>query len=227
MEQTKKRPRRRSLIHESCLNTSAYGLSRVARSKTIFGRLFWLISFVSFTAVMIYFIVGAILAYLKYPTKIDVTYVNPWPQHFPAFSLFNLSPIRSDQVIDSLLNYSHASNWTNTSGTATLSGFDANFIYDFTIDRINRNESVEPFFYSLSSMLHSCSFNGQPCSSVDFIRFTSSSYGLCYTFNAKIRNSSASLLRSVGQHGGDGILSLGIYLHSHQNIPQLTDCEYL
>ncbi|UJR19889.1 hypothetical protein I4U23_023022 [Adineta vaga] len=224
MEETKNRHgRRRSIIRDSCLNTSAYGLSRVARSSSMLGRFFWLISFLGFTAVMIYFIVRAILAYFQYPTKIDVTYVNKWPPYFPAFSFCNLSPLRSDRIIDPLLNYSNAFNWTNRNGTPTISEFNASSILDFSIDQLNRNKSVESFMFSLSSMLHSCVYNNQPCSTSDFILFTSASFGLCYTFNAKMKNSSTDNIRLIRQNGGEGTLSLGIYVHSHQYVPQLTD----
>ncbi|CAF0954640.1 unnamed protein product [Adineta ricciae] len=217
------RRRRRSIIHESCLNTSAYGLSRVARSTDILSRFFWLISFTGFTATMIYFIVRAILAYFEYPTKIDISYVNKWPNYFPAFSLCNLSPVRSDEIIGLLINYSNMSNGTNANGTVDINQFSVALIYDFIVDRMNRNQPIGSFLFSLPVMLQSCSFNNRPCSLSDFVLFTSSLYGFCYTFNAKMKNSSNSTLRLAGQYGGDGILSLGIYLHSHQYVPQMTD----
>ncbi|CAF1353771.1 unnamed protein product [Rotaria sordida] len=87
---------------------------------------------------------------------------------------------------------------------------------------------MEPFFYSLSSMLYTCTFNSQPCSAADFISFTSSTYGLCYTFNAKLKNSSNNSVRYGHQNGGTGKLNLGLYVHSHQYVPHVEDseCEY-
>ena len=72
MKPGSERPRSRSLLHDSCLNTSAHGLSRVARSESILNRLFCQVSFVSFTDVVIYFIVQAMITYFQYPTKRDV-----------------------------------------------------------------------------------------------------------------------------------------------------------
>ncbi|CAF3589723.1 unnamed protein product [Rotaria sordida] len=82
---------------------------------------------------------------------------------------------------------------------------------------------MEPFFYSLSSMLYTCTFNSQPCSAADFISFTSSTYGLCYTFNAKLKNSSNDNVRYGHQNGGTGKLNLGLYVHSHQYVPHVED----
>ena len=49
-----KRPRRRSIIREFCLNTSTHALPSIARSESIHNRLFWSISFLAFLAIMIY-----------------------------------------------------------------------------------------------------------------------------------------------------------------------------
>lgn len=40
MEQKEKRRRRRSIIRNFCLNTSAHGLPGIARSQSIWNRLF-------------------------------------------------------------------------------------------------------------------------------------------------------------------------------------------
>ncbi|CAF0991743.1 unnamed protein product [Rotaria sordida] len=224
MEGEKKRDGRRiSIIREFALNTSTHALPGIARSESIHNRVFWSISFISFTAIMIYFVVEAILAYFEYPTQMNVSYNSEWPQYFPAFSLCNASPFRFDRFIEPFLNFTNTHNLTNTNDTTTLSALQASYLWNFIVDRINRNESMEPFFYSLSSMLYTCTFNSQPCSAADFISFTSSTYGLCYTFNAKLKNSSNDSVRYGHENGGTGKLNLGLYVHSHQYVPHIED----
>ena len=65
----KTRPRRRSILREFCLNSSAHGLAGVVRGKSIYNRAFWLISFTAFAGAMIYFVIQAIIAYFDYPTN--------------------------------------------------------------------------------------------------------------------------------------------------------------
>ncbi|CAF1069438.1 unnamed protein product [Rotaria sordida] len=90
-------------------------------------------------------------------------------------------------------------------------------------NKINRNESLKPLFYPLSSMLSTCSFNVVPCLETDFLPFISSTSGLCYTFNAKLKYSNNDSIRYGNKNGGDGNLKLGLYVHNHQYVPYVRD----
>ncbi|CAF3373796.1 unnamed protein product [Rotaria sp. Silwood1] len=72
-------------------------------------------------------------------------------------------------------------------------------------------------------MLMSCFFNGVPCKSTNFITFESPSYGGCYAFNAMMKNLPNGGTRDSNEGGGDGILELRLYAHSHQYVPNLSD----
>ncbi|CAF4828666.1 unnamed protein product [Rotaria sp. Silwood1] len=72
-------------------------------------------------------------------------------------------------------------------------------------------------------MLYTCSYNSQHCSAADFISFTTSAYGLCYTFNAKLKKDSVNSIRYGNENGGDGRLELGLYVHSNQYVPYFVD----
>jgi hypothetical protein len=216
---------RLSIIREFSSNTSAYGLPEIARSESKHNLIYWSIALSAFTGFMIYFIVRAILAYLDYPTQIDLSIDAEWPQHFPAFSFCNVGAIHFDQFIGPFLNYTNTLNWTDTNDTTTLTLYQIGFVADFVRDTLNRNESMEPFFYQLSSMLYSCSYNSIQCSIADFIPFITSTYGLCYTFNAKLKNGSDSSIRYGNEYAGEGKLELGLYVHSHEYVPYLVDSK--
>ena len=214
--------RRASIIREFCLNTSTHGLPGIARSQSTPNRFFWCISLLSFTGFMLYLIITAILAYLAYPTKIDIDIVGEWPQIFPAFSLCNLGIIRFDQFIGPFINYTNTLGITNTNDTSIITPYQALYIGAFMRYETAQNRSMDPFYFSLSSMLHKCIYNGQQCSAADFIQFTTGTYGLCHTFNARLMNSS-SKIRFGNDNGGDGRLELSLYLHSHQYLPYMND----
>lgn len=215
-----------SIIQEFSQNTTAHGLPGIVRSQSIHNRVYWSIALISFTGFMIYLIIQAILNYFEYPTYMDLSIDSEWPQHFPAFSLSNFGAIRLDQLAGPLLNYTNTLNLTNTNDTTTLFPDQLSSIFNFVRDTLNSNGSMEPFMFSLSSMLYSCLYNSVPCSHTDFTPFITSAYGLCYTFNAKLKNESEDSMLYGNEYGGIGKLELGLYVHSHQYIPYLIDSKY-
>ncbi|CAF0987730.1 unnamed protein product [Rotaria sp. Silwood1] len=212
--------RRRSLVREFCLITSIHGLPGAARSTNILNFIFWSLSFICFMGFLVYFVVTAIQAYFQYPTKIDVTYERQYPQYFPAVSICNASPIRYDTFIGAFLNYTYPN---NTNNITTISSNDSSNVFNFLIDATNKNQLLDSYFFSLTSMLYSCTFNSVPCSAADFISFTSPTYGQCYTINAKLKNSTNSNIRYTNENGGIGVLQLGLYVHSHEYLPYVND----
>ena len=211
-----KQSRRRSIVREFSSNTSAHGIPGIARSQSIHNRMFWSISFIFFTTIMTIFVVQTIIDYFEYPTNIDVKITSEWPQSFPAISLCNVSPLRSDRFYEVVLNHIAALNLTNSTNSTTITTLITNYSRILITDKLNRNESIEEFLYPLSSMLYTCIFNGQNCWEADFIPFMSAAYGQCYTFNAKLKNSENNSVRYINENGGNGFLYLGLYVHGYQ-----------
>jgi hypothetical protein len=112
---------------------------------------------------------------------------------------------------------------TNTTDTSTFSAQQALYIDDFLQYKLNRNESLEAFFYPLSSMLIKCVYNGANCSVNDFVQFTSPQYGLCYTFNSQASHINNGQIHYNNENGDSGELDLDLYVHSHQYVPYLSD----
>ncbi|CAF4266703.1 unnamed protein product [Adineta steineri] len=182
-----------SILKEFSLNTSAHGIPSIARSHTIQNRLFWIVS-----------------SYFQYPTQTSVSFVTEWPQAFTAVTICNYSPIRYDRFIIPFLNYTNMVNLTNTNSfTMELSLY----IHDFLLYKINRNESINDFFYSLDSMMMSCVYNRMTCTTANFTWFLSPVYGLCYTFNALLKNVGITGLKYNSDNGINGLLDLRLYAH--------------
>ncbi|CAF3313256.1 unnamed protein product [Rotaria sp. Silwood2] len=144
-----RRHRRRSIIHEFCLNTSTYALPGIARSETLRNRLFWSISFLLFTGIRIYFVIQSIIRYFDYPTTIDVSYDNDSQQYFPAFTFCNIAIFRFDRFIEPFLNYTNFLNLTDTNDTTTISPYQANLVESFMLHKINKDVSLEDYFFSI------------------------------------------------------------------------------
>ncbi|CAF1172232.1 unnamed protein product [Didymodactylos carnosus] len=213
--------RRRSIIKEFCLSTSTHGLPGVARAYSWKNFFFWLVSFLCFTGIMIYFIVKLILAYFQYPTQTNVGLLLQWPQYFPAYTVCNACPYRSDLLINDLINYTNSKGYTDTNDTNTITSIQASHIQEFIIDIINSNASIDNYGFSLSDMLIKCIYNNIPCSASDFIQFSSPNYGMCYTFNAKAVNQSA--VRYTSYNGERGVLDLEFYIHENVYVPYIVE----
>ncbi|UJR23144.1 hypothetical protein I4U23_026163 [Adineta vaga] len=214
---------RREIVKDFSLNTSTHGIPGIARSESIHNRLFWLISFVSFLGIMCYFVIQSVLAYYQYPTLTSVSFEDEWPQTFAATTICNFSPFRYDKFIEPFLNYTNALNLTNTTDTTTFTEQQASYINDYLQYKLNRNESLNNFYYPLSAMLIKCVYNGVNCSTNDFVQFISPVYGLCYTFNAQSPRINNNTVRYNNENGYSGELHLDLYIHSHQYVPYLSE----
>ena len=219
------KPRRRSIIREFLLNTSTHGLPGIAHSQSKHNCIFWTIVFLIFTGILIFFVYQSIAKYFQYPTQTSVSIIIEQSQAFPAVTFCNYAPARYDLVIGPLLNYSNSRNLTNTNDTsmAAFTPAQALMTRDVLQEKLNSNQSVTEFFFSIDIMLIDCSYNGITCTADDFISFISSSYGLCYTFNAKTKNVNGSDVRNTNDNAGSGDLILRLYAHSHLYIPYVSE----
>ncbi|UJR20291.1 hypothetical protein I4U23_023422 [Adineta vaga] len=218
-----KRRRVGSIVQDFSLNTSTHGIPGIARSETIPNRIFWIVSSLIFSGIMIYFVTQSIRAYFEYPTQTSVTVILEWPQVFPAVTVCNYSPLRYDRFIGPFLNYTNALNLTNTTDTSNFTIQQALHIQDFLIYKLNRNESLTDMFYSLDSMMMSCVYNGMSCTSANFTWFLSPNFGLCYTFNALMKTTGQTGLKYNAENGYSGLLEMRFYIHQHQYVPYLSN----
>ena len=218
-----RRQRRRSIIRNFALNTSTHGLPGIARSESIHNRVFWSLSTIAFTGVMLYFVIQSIRDYFSYPTQTSVGVTIEWPIPFPAFTFCNYSPLRRDTFTSAFTTYLNFLQITNSSDTNVIFSRYIDFVRDFLQQKINQNEPIDDFLFPLEAMLIRCRFNDVPCNTSDFISFESPLYGRCYTYNAKMKDQPNGGVRDSNLNGGNGVLDLHLYIHSHQYIPYLTD----
>lgn len=218
-----RRQRRRSIIRNFALNTSTHGLPGIARSESVHNRVFWSLSTLIFTGVMLYFVTQSIRDYFDYPTQTSVDVTIEWPIPFPAFTFCNYSPSRRDRFVTAFADYLNLLKLNITNDTNLMLSQYINLVGDFFRTQINENRSVSDLLFPLEAMLIRCRFNNFACNSSDFISFESPVYGRCYTFNAKMKGLTNGGVRDSNANGGNGALDLHFYLHSHQYIPYLTD----
>jgi len=215
--------RRRSIIREYALNASTHGLLGIARSQTKRNCIFWTISFLIFTGIMIYFVTESIKNFFEYSTTTSVSIVVERTQTFPAVTICNYQPVRYDLVIGPFLNYTNSTDLINTTDSSTFTPQQAVALIWYLEQQLNAGNPTDEYYFSLDIMLMSCSYNDQTCTANDFSSFLSSDHGRCYTFNAKKQNSTGSDLRSTNENGGTGTLELRLYAQSQLYVPYMAD----
>ena len=118
------------------------------------------------------------------------------------------------------MNYTNGYNSTDRSN---FSSTQAQHIHTFLQYKLNHNESLDDFYYSIDSMLIRCVYNGANRSTKDFTHFISPLYGHCYTFNAQSDHIRNGGLHYNNENGYTGKLELSLYAHSHQYVPFYSD----
>ena len=212
-----------SIIKDFSSTTSTHGIPGIARSQSIHNRMFWTISFLVFAGIMIYFLIQSFLTFLKYPTQTSVSLFVDRSQDFPAVTICNQGIIRFDLGIDEYFNFTNALNLTNVTNSSTLDFKDYLYFREYATYLINSGRFIEDYTFKLDIMLIKCVYNGQSCTHNDFISFTSQYYGLCYTFNAKLKNESQGKVRKTNENAANGYLQLQLYVHGHLYPPYLLE----
>ena len=210
--------RARSILIEFGLNTSTHGIPGVARSESIPNRIFWTVFTLIFAGIMGYFVTESILNFFKYPTHTLVSIIDDSSQKFPAVSICNYSPIRYDLFIDTFLNYTNSTDWADLNNLS-FTEIQRIQIQDFFRYKLNNNESIVEYFFTLENMLIKCRYNQLECTIDDFVSFVDARYGLCYTFNARADHIRNGTLYKLAENGEWGLLELELYIHSHQYVP--------
>ena len=220
------RRRAKSIIQEFSLNTSTHGIPGIARSQSMQNRLFWAIALLCFTGIMVYFITQSIIEFFTYPTQTLVSVENEdVNQMFPAVSFCNYSPIRYDRFIEDFINYTNSKNLTNKNSSSSFTADQSLYIEEYLGYKLNKNESLDRYFFDLDDLLLGCSYNSAPCTKDEFVSFLSPVYGNCFTFNAKADHIRGGNNHLVTENGNWGVLTLDIYIHNHLYIPYFSSGE--
>lgn len=212
------RRRARSIIREFALNTSTHALPAIARSENKINRLFWLASFILFAGIMSLFITQTIINYFQYPAQTSVSIVADRTQSFPAVTFCNGQFSRWDTLFNDFSSNIVAKGFANITPTSILTPEYFLLLFNFLVDQVNNNQSINQFFFGIDIMLMSCNYNGIQCSRNDFITFVSPTHGSCYTFNAQRLSDNKKVVR-VNENGAVGNLKLEFYPHRHLYVP--------
>ncbi len=209
---------RHAILTDYMLTTATHGLRNIGGAYTKLHRAFWIITFLAAFGLMFYFVTSCALQYVAYPTQTNIEIQADRDMAFPAVTVCNSNPHRTDTMYASLVAYAQRLGINASSLTAV----DLEVLaLPLLVDLFNRNQSAElsNIGFQLENFLLDCSYNGINCSS-NFVRSLSSVYGNCFTFNWKASMEQLYTLNDMGPslviYQG---LSLTFYVPRELNFP--------
>ena len=174
-----------------CEASSAHAIPNIARSKHVFFKILFLISFLTSTSYCIYSITKSIKKYSQHDTVTSMKIIEEIPTNFPAISLCSLNTLNKVSSKNYIENVLFKNNRTvidsNVYGDNIFDYFDdLTQILTSSISQYSQNQELRRLLgFELSDMLITCNFNWLNCSSNDFKYFFHPIYGNCFTFNSE------------------------------------------
>jgi hypothetical protein len=210
-----------SILADYMLTTATHGLRNIGGAYTKLHRAFWIITFLAAFGLMLYFVTSCVLQYVAYPTQTSIEIEADRDMAFPAVTVCNSNPYKTDQMNAALVTYAQSIGLNASSLTA----FELEELaLPLLVDLFNRNQlsEISNIGFQLENFLLDCSYNGINCSS-NFVGSLSSVYGNCFTFNWEasmkqlytLNDMSSSLVTYQG-------LSLTFYVPTQLNFPMLS-----
>lgn len=206
-------------------SSTLHALPRVFKPSPIYLRVIWLIFFLLSFGCYIWIVTNYFIKFFTWPSNTNIAIINESPSNFPAVTICNLNPLykkRSQTYINNVLqknNMSYLNNLTHMNPnqlatdlqTSVLNTIKAAASTDTTLN----STSLKLLGWDINEMLMSCTFNGNTCTTSDFVWFQTYDYGNCYTFNGN--SSNVQQINTAGPNFG---LAMELFLGDGNNDAQ-------
>jgi hypothetical protein len=186
----------KNLTKETIGNETSQAIIRIFDTKYLSLKLFWLICLLGCVSLCGYLVAQTFIVYLSYPVYTTTTLVNEVPTVFPKITICNSNIPTTEYAFEMIkgINEEFYPNLSifNQTQMSQLAWKDASEIFwlvftEFQV-RVNSGSfsDVErrKLVHSFEDTLTHCTFNGQTCTSNDFIWKWNPIYGNCYVFNS-------------------------------------------
>ena len=182
-------------------NSTAHGISHMAKSKNLFMTTLWTLFFIVSTYYCFHSIIQSFIEYKSYGVIMKITRVQELPATFPAITFCNINPFNERFAYDYILEKTQKAECFEETDvqsfrTCLNTTNNKNAAMDVFVDRIKRiiandKSLTEDDYYFIGydikhDMLVSCEYNGEDCLEENFKKYWSNEYGNCYTFNGNL-----------------------------------------
>jgi hypothetical protein len=191
----------RNLTKETIGNEAAQAVIRIFDTKYLGIKIFWLICLLGCVSLCGYLVAQTFKVYLRYPVYTTTTLENEVPTVFPKITICNSNILTTEYAFEmikeinrelspniSIFNQTQMSHltWKNASEIfwSVLTAFQVR-VNSVAFSDVERRKLV----HSFEDVLIQCTFNGQSCSTNDFIWKWNPIYGNCYVFNSGFNSS--------------------------------------
>jgi hypothetical protein len=191
----------RNLTKETIGNETSQAIIRIFETKYLALKLFWLICLLGCVSLCGYLVTQTFITYLSYPVYTTTNLVNEVPTVFPKITICN-SNIPTTEYAFEMIKEINEELFPNTSifnqtQMGQLALKDASSIFWSVLTAFQGRINSQTFavaerkklVHSFEDVLLHCTFNGQPCTSSDFVWKWNPVYGNCYVFNSGFNSS--------------------------------------
>ena len=185
-------------IGEHLLSTHVHGLPQIIRTKHVFIKALWILSFFSLATLCTVIIYKDVDEYFQRPILTEIREISETSTQFPAVTFCNKNPFLSKDSIDLVKKYLKSAN-------SLPSYFADSYLYEdifsakllvqleIELNNLTFSDDVKKSLgRKLDETILDCSYNFEDCNQDDFTWHYSFEYGNCFTFNSK-ENSSKSI----------------------------------
>ncbi|XP_033116537.1 acid-sensing ion channel 2-like [Anneissia japonica] len=203
--------------------TSIHGIRNVTKGNRLKRRMFWVLVLVSSFSILTYQLYTSVNEYLDFDTTTNFKHVYTGSLQFPKITLCNANMFRTSRIIQdfrTLLTYYNEGLWYLKTLFPAVSFIPANIESPLPFgDEFPGGGDVKAFVtrngHLVDTMVHICTFNGEQCSSDDFVQ-TMTNYGLCYTF---VPPPNKTLIDDIGNSYGLSLI-LNVETNEYYSAPR-------
>ncbi len=210
----------KDIVCEHLTTTHIHGLPHIVRTKYLFIKILWMISFLALGVLCTFVIYNSIDEYLQRPTITEIYEFSEPSSLFPAVTICNINPFVTTEAVELIKNnlinaYSNSSYFEDSVLYESLFSAKLSAQLEVSFNESFRGELKKKMGPNLSEFILDCSFNYVDCVESDFTWYYSFEYGNCFTFNAE-RNS--SLTKRSDKPGMKNGLYLEIFTGMKENL---------
>ena len=185
----------KAILKDVLYNSLAQAILRLVYNPNILLKAFLFIFTLTSTGLTSYLIIQSILTYFTYGVSTTSRTYYETPTLFPKVTFCNLNEFTTEYAYNlTQMNITNGNNLTN--------------------------DQKKKVGHSLKDILIQCKYNGQPCTTHDFVWSYIHTYGNCYTFNSAIsfNQSKFSNLKESFLIGPDFGLQLMVYVNFYEKL---------
>ncbi|CAF1028750.1 unnamed protein product [Brachionus calyciflorus] len=199
----------KKIILDNIEFSTSHGFPNIVRSESFILKLMWILCLLLSSGYCAYCLTKSFQDYFSYETDTLLRFKRVSQIEFPTITICNKFATdlsRSNEVTE-LAKSGYIKLKSEFTDLTKFNEFFKRVDYYFKYNSIEYKDRFNFVGFDIDKMLLNCNFNFKECNSSNFKLFFSSTYGLCYQFNADKTN-----IRKISSPGKKAGLSLELFI---------------